>query len=61
MLQLLRDLQWKLNCFKIGLVDTMFLLLVTLKKIINIMVNFQGYTKEFNKYIRESGYLSLVS
>ena len=25
------------------------------------MVNFQGYTKEFNQYIRESGYLSLVS
>jgi len=49
MLQLLRDLQWKLNCFKIGLVDTMFLFLVTLKKI-NILVNFQGYKKEFNKY-----------
>ena len=35
MLQLLRDLLWKLNCFKIGLVDTMFLFLVTLKKLIS--------------------------
>ena len=35
MLQLLRDLPWKLNCFKIGLVDTMFSFLVTLKKLIS--------------------------
>ena len=31
------------------------------KKIINVMVDFQGDAKEFNKYIRESGYWSLVS